>query len=119
MDQGWFNVQGNLVMPDQEHTSPQTNLTELPSEEYHGLDTNQPQAASNQALSGELAKALNTLQQGNKTALTRLPVVSVRALCDTLFSSSAAGSWGALNKGGLLKLLHQYVSMFSSQRLRD
>ena len=54
--------------------------------------------------------ALDTLLSGTKTAVTRLPVDSIRALCKKLLAPPLGSDWDALNKADLLKFLHQYVS---------
>nr|VWO97862.1 Uncharacterized protein [Ganoderma boninense] len=115
VDQGWFDDQGNLVMPDEVHSSPQSILPELPPQSAVGVDVAQPQVVTSQTESDVLRKALDTLQNGNKTALTRLPAQAVRVLCETLLAPPAEG-WEALNKAALLNLIHQYRR---DQRITD
>ena len=53
---------------------------------------------------------LETLRSGTKTAVMRLSVTSIRALCERFLTPPPGSDWDALKKTDLLKFLHQYVS---------
>nr|VWO94193.1 STE/STE11/BCK1 protein kinase [Ganoderma boninense] len=105
IDQGWFDEQGRLIVVNQEPPPPQSS--NHPPRGHSASATTLPQAALTSTDFGQLQQAFETLYQGNKTAVSRLSIASIRALCQALLPRSAQ-DWYSMNKVDLLRVVHQF-----------